>query len=354
MGEKMKKKMHNSTKAKTTSLMVLLVSVFLLSALAGVGKVSAAWPYDWPMARHDLQHTGYSASPAPSTNQTLWTYTTGGIVVSSPAVVDGKVYVGSADNNVYCLDHATGALIWNYTTSGIVYSSPAVADGKVYIGSGDTHSITGLGNVYCLNAANGAYIWNYSTPNPVGSGPAVVDGKVYIGSSDKNVYCLDAATGALIWNYTTGVAVYGAPAVANGKVYIGSYDNNVYCLDASTGAYIWNYTAGGDIAGAPAVADDKVYVGSYDNFKVHCINATSGAFIWSYTTGGPIYYASVANGVVYVSSIDRKVYAFSAAPPIPEGLTIGIMLTLSTIAVIVSIRYFRKQPKIKNCSQVKL
>jgi len=31
--------------------------------------------------------------------------------------------------------------------------------------------------------------------------------------------------------------------------------------------------------------------------------------------------------------------------PIPEGLTIGVMLTLSTIAVIVSTRYFRKQPK---------
>lgn len=31
---------------------------------------------------------------------------------------------------------------------------------------------------------------------------------------------------------------------------------------------------------------------------------------------------------------------------IPEGLTIGVMLTLSTIAVIASTRYFRKQPKL--------
>jgi hypothetical protein len=35
---------------------------------------------------------------------------------------------------------------------------------------------------------------------------------------------------------------------------------------------------------------------------------------------------------------------FSGA--IPEGLTVGIMVALSSIAVIVSIRYFRKQPKI--------
>jgi len=56
----------------------------------------------WSMFRHDLRHTGYSTSTAPNTNKTLWSYTTGGFVVSSPAVVDGKVYVGSGDDYVYC------------------------------------------------------------------------------------------------------------------------------------------------------------------------------------------------------------------------------------------------------------
>ena len=255
--------MYNSPKAKTTSLMVLLVSVFLLSALAGVGKVSAAGPYDWPMFHHDLQHTGYSTSPAPNTNQTLWTYTAVSGVDSAPAVVDGRVYVGSWDKNIYCLDAATGTLVWNYTTGGMVDSSPAVADGRVYVGS-----------------------------------------------NDDKVYCLDAATGALIWDYTTGGDIlYSSPAVADGKVYVGSND-----------------------------------------MKVWCLNAANGAYIWSYRTGGMMGYSdpSVANGVVYIGSWDKKVYAFSAGPPIPEGLTIGVMMLLSTVAVIVSTRYFRKRPKIEN------
>ena len=46
----------------------------------------------WPMFRHDPNHTGYSTSTAPNTNNTIWIYTTGGPVYSSPAVVDGKVY----------------------------------------------------------------------------------------------------------------------------------------------------------------------------------------------------------------------------------------------------------------------
>jgi len=39
---------------------------------------------------------------------------------------------------------------------------------------------------------------------------------------------------------------------------------------------------------------------------------------------------------------------------IPEGLTVGVMMLLSSVAVIVSSRYFRKRPKSDNCSQVKL
>jgi len=35
-----------------------------------------------------------------------------------------------------------------------------------------------------------------------------------------------------------------------------------------------------------------------------------------------------------------------ASAPAPEGLTIGVMLALSSVAVIVSIRYFRKPPKL--------
>jgi len=213
--------------------------------------------YPWPMFHHNPRHTGYTKSPAPNTNQTQWKYTTGNYVGSSAAVADGKVYVGSDDGKVYCLNALTGTHIWNYTTGFPVDSSPAVADGKVYVGSYDH-------KVYCLNASTGTHIWNYTTGGGVFSSPAVADGKVYVGSHDNRVYCLNALTGAHIWNYTTGFPVDSSPAVADGKVYVGSDDNKVYCLDASTGAHVWNYTTGNYVISSPAVADGVVYVGSYD------------------------------------------------------------------------------------------
>jgi hypothetical protein len=89
------------------------------------------------MFHHDPTHVGYSMSAAPSTNQTLWNYTTGDTVDSSPAVCDGVVYVGSQDDKVYALNATTGKQVWNYTTGGEVYSSPAVANGVVFVGSED-------------------------------------------------------------------------------------------------------------------------------------------------------------------------------------------------------------------------
>src|SRR6266516_4182341 len=58
--------------------------------------------------------------------------------VSSPAVVNGMVYIGSEDRNVYAFDAETGKLQWKAPTGDLIHSSPAVANGMVYIGSTDS------------------------------------------------------------------------------------------------------------------------------------------------------------------------------------------------------------------------
>ena len=106
---------------------------------------------DWsPTFHHDLARTGYSTSTGPLTNQTLWSYPTDNSVeYTSPAVVNGVVFVGSHDHNVYALNAATGSKIWSYKTNDSVESSPTVANGVVYVGSNDY-------NVYALNAETGS------------------------------------------------------------------------------------------------------------------------------------------------------------------------------------------------------
>jgi len=136
---------------------------------------------NWPMFRRDPQHIGYNNCVMSDHLELLWKYKTGDKIYSSPAVVDGKLYIGSGDKCLYCLDANTGALMWKYRTGNPIYSSPAVIDEKVYVGSGD--------NIYCLNADTGEVVWKYKTGDWIHSSPAVVDGKLYIGSGGGNIYC---------------------------------------------------------------------------------------------------------------------------------------------------------------------
>jgi outer membrane protein assembly factor BamB len=249
-------------------------------------------------------HNVYALNVA--TGAQPWTFTTHGSVESSPAVVGGVVYVGSADDHVYALNAATGALLWNFTAGGFVDSSPAVAHGVVYVGSAD-------GNVWAINAATGIKLWSFATGGGIFSSPAVVSGVVYIGSGDGNVYALNAATGAELWHFTTGGNVGSSPALANGVVYIGSDDGNVYALNAATGAELWHFSTGSPVESSPAVAYGAVYVGS-ENLNVYALNAATGTPLWHFATGSLVLSSpAVADGVVYVGSFDGNLYALSAA-----------------------------------------
>lgn len=310
--------------------------------------------HSWPMFHYELGRTGYSPSSAPNTNNIIWSYEISGkkeTVDASPVIANGKVYIGSHDANltcldavvgsvlwrqkigngiytassivddklyltadpgfVYCLNATTGTVFWTYTTNAqYMDSSPAVVDGKVYIGAGKND-----GHVYCLDATTGSEIWNYSTGGSVYSSPAYFEGKVYIGSQDKKLYCLNATTGNKLWSFTTNGIVDSSPAIAYEKVFFGSYDTHVYCLDASTGGQLWNYKTMGAVTSSPAIADGKVYLGSFD-YKFYCLNATTGDSIWTYDAGREVSSSpAIADGTLYIGGVvNGRLYCFRDNP----------------------------------------
>ena len=202
---------------KRTCRLLLLLSLLLMacSLCGGTDLLCSGTPakavVDWAQFRFVFCHTGFNPyefvlSPDTVVHLGLhWRYTAGAGVDSSPAVANGRVYVGSFDSYLYALNASTGALLWRYTTgNAISSSSPTVAKGVVYVGCDD-------GNLYALTASTGALLWRYTTGSSVWSSPAVVNEMVYFGSNDGNLYALEASTGALIWKYTIGSRVASSP-----------------------------------------------------------------------------------------------------------------------------------------------
>ncbi len=300
---------------------------------------------DWLMFRHDPNHSGYTSSND-SLNyfKLLWNFTTGGGVVSSPAVANGFLLVGSKDCYIYCLNVSNGHLVWKFPTGNIVDSSPAIVNQLVYISSQDgwvycINIITGKpfwismvggfaqssptvvegrvfvgsGNLelFCFNASDGALIWRHPTPDKVRSSPAVSEGIVYVATDNYHVFAFNASSGNELWRTHTG-STFSSPTIYKGCVYIGSYDGFICCLNASTGAKIWQYQTDDTVASSPVVAYGYVYVGSQDN-GVYCLNATSGEKIWRTQTGYWVWSSpAVADGNVYVGSEDYNFYCFDA------------------------------------------
>ncbi len=225
--------------------------------------------------------------------------------VSTPAVADGVVYVGSRDGHLYALDARTGEIEWRSEVPGGA-AFPTLADASVYVGS------WGRG-LFKLNASTGELLWRFETVGRVWSTPAIVDGVIYFGSGDSHVYAVNASTGELLWQHQTGDAVYSSPAVVGGVVFIGSTDSRAYALDAATGQPLWEHETGDAVFSSPAVVDAVAYIGSDDSY-VYALDAATGEVVWRHETGGYVQSSpEVVDGIVYVGSGDRNLYALGAS-----------------------------------------
>ena len=248
-----------------------------------------------------------------ATGTSLWCSSVGyqgGDLPAGPTVANGMVYVGSNDGRFRAFNANTGALVWVYDTGGYIYSSAAVVNGIVYFGSWDD-------NLYALNANTGTLIWKFAANNYINASPAVVNGVVYFTSWDGNAYALDAGTGALLWSYGFA-APYGglvsSVAVANGMVYVSGQNLHfVYALDARTGSLLWRFANANPVAGlsSPSVANGVLYVGSLDG-NIFAVNASTGAPLWSHNLGGHVWSApTVVNGMLFTGSdMNGMFYAF--------------------------------------------
>jgi outer membrane protein assembly factor BamB len=245
------------------------------------------------------------------TGETIWTQPVGGGDFDPPAVANGLVYEGANDGQLYAFDAKTGDLRWTADVHLGVSSPATVAGGLVYVGSINAR-------LYAYDALTGAKVWSTQLRGFPG-GAAVSQGRLYVGTSNSppyRVYALDAATGERLWSRTVdgsegGGGVHGTVTVANGVVYVGAQDGLVYAFDAVTGQPRWTFQTGDAIfQTSPVVANGVVYAGSrFGTF--YALDASSGAMLWSYATTEPVgTTAAIADGRLYVGSIDHNMYAF--------------------------------------------
>jgi polyvinyl alcohol dehydrogenase (cytochrome) len=215
---------------------------------------------------------------------------------AQPAVVFGRVFVGSDTGYVYSLDAQTGCLYWSFKAKHGVRNAMTI--GRVR-GPGPSHDAVFFGdlrsNVYALDARSGREIWTvhveeeYTTR--MTAAPTYYKDRLYVPLSSFEefsaatityeccrsrgaVAAIDASTGRMLWKTyvvpdppkpqwrnsrgvqqwgPAGGAVWNSPTVdpLRHAVYFGTGDGTTYpaidtsdsimALDMDTGRLLWTY-----------------------------------------------------------------------------------------------------------------
>jgi outer membrane protein assembly factor BamB len=229
------------------------------------------------------------------------------------------VYGLNKDGNLYAVDIETGKLVWQYKGPGplIFPGNPTVADGKVYATTGQDASYNGevgASQFACLDAYNGRVIWKLSmealAPR---ESVAIAYGNLYMIPGDvttavDTISGNEYATINQLWAMgTSSITVSNWPMWRADPTHSSTAQKGPTSLTLA-----WKFTTNASVISSPTVADGIVYVGSQDK-NIYAIGAWSGNLIWKFTTQDAIESSpAVANGKVYTGGDDGYVYCLDA------------------------------------------
>ena len=297
-------------------------------------------------ARHDYLHNYYDMKPRQAFDRCF-----------DVAVADGRVYFGSSQSGaVSCLSAAdNGKVIWTFFTDAPVRFAPQVVGERLYVGSDD-------GVVYCLDARSGTLVWKERAGAtsemlwgnghmislwPVRTGVLVVDDHVYwtaglfpeqgitlcrrkasdgsggwkqalrrpaqgylLASSDRlfvptgktSPLVCDLLTGAPLGDVKKSTRDGGSWALVDRKgnrVWSGpSTDNTLQGFDRATGARI------ASVRGANCLVVDGEYAFYTTNSRVVKIDSSGRKTIWSRTAAFP-HALIKAGSLIFVGGTGR-------------------------------------------------
>ncbi len=217
-------------------------------------------------------------------------------IVAAPLVVNGRVYVGTADNRVVALDENSGEEIWSQAIGHGVWGQPAYVDGLLVVGSLDK-------SVHAFDATTGDTRWTTTVDGAIASSPLVVDNRIYVTGFDAQLHAFDL-DGNELWQVDATDWIWNAPAHDDGRLFFGDVKGNVYAVDALNGSVLWEIAVTGAVEAGVATADGIVFVPSVigvgtDNEQTGellAVSADSGDQLWRKELTTPIFTSPVIAG----------------------------------------------------------
>ncbi len=246
-------------------------------------------------------------------------------------VRESHVYVGADNGYFMCLSEAAGTLKWQYhiplgKKEQVAFSTPVYCAGEIVVGSRD-------GNLYALNAETGKRSWVYLDADWIQGDPGVAEerGLIFIPlcyglfKRQGKVVALKASTGEKVWEFAVAAPLGGGISYSkqHQAIYFGTDDGQFYALEASTGRVLWSIETKVKARGYPTVGEHEelIYfsgvplrIGDDERAYFYGFRTTTGAehFVFQDFLFGSFATPALHNGVIYITAIDKHLYALSS------------------------------------------
>jgi outer membrane protein assembly factor BamB len=297
----MKNQNHQS---KTRSFFSFAFVTLFMLGLFGCGSNN---DQGWLTYRHDGFRSGVTENQLPDNLAPQWIFKTAHAPVTAwhkpgeelprmhsdnsyhVAAANGLTYFGSSvDNKLYALDTFNGNEKWTFFTGGPIRFAPSIFNDRVYVGSDD-------GYVYCLNAGSGKMVWKYRAgPTgqkvlgnghmislwPVRTSVLVQDDVVYFGAGVfpyEGIYicALDSKNGDVVWKNDTvgdkahelqfgGISPHGYLLASKDILYVPSGRAMPAAFDRKSGDFLYTLSPGSKAGGTWGLISDDVLVAGVD------------------------------------------------------------------------------------------
>ncbi len=206
-----------------------------------------------------------------------WTFAAEGALWAQPASDGELVFVPSMDHYLYAVDLNTGLEKWKIDLKASLVARPTLVDGIIYTGNLD-------GDVFAVDSKKGELLWG---PVKVGGGvwaaPNLVDGKLFFGDQTGDINILKAEDGSIVKTINTESAVLGSGVVLPEGIAFGK-ENGDLVLIGFDGSESWTRTVGGSLYSNLSINGDLFVVVSNKGENPLVAFDLKGANSWDFTT----------------------------------------------------------------------
>ncbi|MEM7492386.1 MAG: PQQ-binding-like beta-propeller repeat protein [Pseudomonadota bacterium] len=253
---------------------------------------------------------GFVAALSASNGTEIWRTETEAPMIGSPAILDGRIFVASNNNETMAFDASTGEILW---------SDQAIAESARVLGSPSPAAADDIviapyssGEVIAYLAPNGRRLWSealsapgqftpISSINDIGARPVVGGGLVFASSQSGVMAAIEGRTGRFVWQQPIGSTQ--APVLAGEYLFIASTDAQIVTVRAPTGQIFWvrqldqyrkpNRKRGRITYAGPLLASDRLLVASSTG-ELIAMNPQTGEELQRLNLRDPVFIEPIA------------------------------------------------------------